>query len=194
MFRIGIHHTRTLIDRNSHWDRHRHESTIVCCRSCSWHCARHRARCRVRRANLGIFRYRARAHEPAAARHATFMSGEQLLLLGSPQNHRLYNSDDIARGGPKWPDHLSFNYPTTCVCRAQVPSRRRRACVGGGFPPPALYSADASCRCTRPMYPTPPSPQPQPRNRRNNTTRRRDGASCELASGWCISAFFILRN
>ena len=93
MFRIGIHHTRTLIDRNSHWDRHRHESTIVCCRSCSWHCARHRARCRVRRANLGIFRYRARAHEPAAPRHVTFMSGEQLLLLGSPQDHRLYNSD-----------------------------------------------------------------------------------------------------
>ena len=93
MFRIGIHHTRTLIDRNRHWDRHRHESTIVCCRSCSWHCARHRARCRVRRANLGIFRYRARAHEPAAPRHVTFMSGEQLLLLGSPQDHRLYNSD-----------------------------------------------------------------------------------------------------
>ena len=59
------------------------------------------------------------------------------------------------------------------------------------FPPPTLYSADVSCRCTRPMYPTPPSPQPLPRNRRNNTTRRRDG---ELASGWCISAFFILRN
>ena len=43
------------------------------------------------------------------------------------------------------------------------------------FPPPTLYSADVSCRCTRPMYPTPPSPQPLPRNRRNNTTRRRDG-------------------
>ena len=42
---------------------------------------------------MGIVRYRARAHEPAAPRHVTFMSGEQLLLLGSPQNHRLYNSD-----------------------------------------------------------------------------------------------------
>ena len=93
MFRIGIHHTRTLIDRNSHWDRHSHESMIVPCRSYSWHCARHRARCRVRRANLGIFRYRARAYESAAPRHVTFMSGEQLLLLGSPQDHRLYNSN-----------------------------------------------------------------------------------------------------
>ena len=175
MFRIGIHHTRTLIDRNRHWDRHRHESTIVCCRSCSWHCARHRARCRVRRTNLGIFRYRARAHESAAPRHATFMSGEQLLLLGSPQDHRLYNSDA---------QPLVF-VELRCPLDGDVPAsaavfRRRRY-----IPQTPLVAAPAPCIPSRP-----------PRNHYHETgeiTRRDDKTGGELASGWCIifPAFFL---
>ena len=129
------------------------------------------------RANLGIFRYRARAHESAAPRHATFMSGEQLLLLGSPQDHRLYNPDA---------QPLVF-VELGCPLDGDVPAsaavfRRRRY-----IPQTPLVAAPAPCIPSRP-----------PRNHYHETGEitRRDG---ELASGWCIiipasSFLFFLRN
>ena len=177
MFRIEIHHTRILIDRNSHWDRHSHESMIVSCRSYSWHCARHRARCRVRRANLGIFRYRARAYESAAPRHVTFMSGEQLLLLGSPQDHRLYNSNA---------QPLVF-VELRCPLDGDVPAsaavfRRRRY-----IPQTSLVAAPAPC--------IPPRP---PRNHYHETGEitRRDGETASWRRGGVLLSppFFLLRN
>ena len=118
---------------------------------------------------MGIVRYRARAHEPAAPRHVTFMSGEQLLLLGSPQDHRLYNSDA---------QPLVF-VELRCPLDGDVPAsaaffRRRR------YIPTSLVAASAPC--------IPPRP---PHNHHHETGEitRRDGETARVSPSSGVKFF-----